>query len=97
MNYLFEVTKNGQLVQRLQTRSKRRFYNRIRTINWQDRPLRVYLRVNYGMAIGNKGKMENFYNDGYYETEEDFLTTLAAFTEADLVNELKSKTNKSEA
>lgn len=80
-SFLFKVIKNGKTIQRYQTHSKRRFYNRIRTINWQNYPSKVYLRVNYGRGMTTQGKMENFWNDGYYETKEDFWGALKAFLE----------------
>lgn len=82
LNFLFRVTKNGKTIQRCQTYSRRRFYNRIGTINWQNKPLKVYLRVNYGRALCNRGCVCSFYNDGVYETKQDILYTLAAFIEA---------------
>ena len=80
-NFTFRVIKNGKVVERCQTHSKRRFYNRIRMINWQNSHFKVYLRVSYGKALTNFGKMENFYNDGEYETNKDLLEALTAFTE----------------
>lgn len=95
LNFLFKVTKNEQIIQRYQTRSKRRFYNRLRMINWQNGSLKVYLRVSYGQAMSNKGKLENFYNDGHYETKEDLLETFRAFTEPgllkDFIKEVRQK------
>jgi len=80
-NFLFKVVKNGKMIQRYQTRSKRKFYNRARTINWENSPLKAYLRVSYGMKISNLGKMESFWNDGHYEAKEDFWGALKDFTE----------------
>jgi hypothetical protein len=80
-SFLFKVIKNDKTIQRYQTRSKRRFYNRVRTINWRNNPSKVYLRVNYGRAMTVQGKMANFWNDGYYETKEDFWGALKAFLE----------------
>lgn len=80
-NFTFRVIKNGKTIDRCQTHSKRRFNNRIRTINWQNRPLKVYLRVSYGVGEDVFGKMVNFYNDGEYETKNDLLSALSAFTE----------------
>jgi hypothetical protein len=80
-NYTFRVLKNCQAIQRYQTHSKRRFYNQIGTINWQDCPLKVYLRVSYGRGEDAFGKTVAFYNDGTYETKEELLQALEAFTE----------------
>lgn len=81
LNYTFRVIKNGKTIDRCQTHSKRRFYNRIRTINWQDSPLKVYLRVSYGKRECNLGCICNFYNDGEYDTLQDLMEALEAFTE----------------
>lgn len=80
-NFTFRVIKKGKTIDRCQTHSKRRFYNRIRSINWQNRPLRVYLRVSYGKQECNFGCVCNFYNDGYYETRQELMGALDAFTE----------------
>lgn len=82
LNFTFRVTKNGNTIQRCQTHSRRRFANRIGTINWQNRPSSVYLRVSYGRNQCNLGCFCNFYNDGNYETKQDLLLALTAFTEA---------------
>lgn len=81
LNFTFRVIKNGKTIDRYQTHSKRRFYNRTRTINWKDGVEKVYLRVSYGKGIDNFGKVTNFYNDGEYKTKRDLLFALSAFTE----------------
>ncbi len=82
-NFTFRVIKNGKTIDRCQTHSKRRFYNRIRTINWQNSPLLVYLRVNYGKKECNFGCVCNFYNDGWYENKDELWQAVNAFTEED--------------
>lgn len=81
LSFTFYVTKNGKKIHGYSTRSKRRFLNRVRTINWKDRPLRVYLRINYGKHKDVLGKYTNYYNDGDYETKNDFWLALNAFCE----------------
>jgi len=81
LNYTFRTIKDGETIDRCQTHSKRRFYNRIRMINWQDNPLKVYLRVSYGKMECNLGCICNFYNDGEYDTQQDLVEALEAFTE----------------
>lgn len=71
-NYTFRAIKNNRTVDRYQTHSKRRFYNRIRTLNWEKGVKKVYLRVSYG---------NGFYNDGEYETENELLYALSVFIE----------------
>ncbi|MFZ5366497.1 MAG: hypothetical protein ACOZBZ_04405 [Patescibacteria group bacterium] len=72
LNFTFRVIKNGKLVERYETHSIRRFYTKIRRINWQNRPLKVYLRVSYGGGS---------YNDGEYTNKKDFNQVLSAFLE----------------
>ena len=72
MNFTLKIIKSGQVVQRVQTHSKRRFYNSIRTINWRNGVEKVYLRINYG---------KGFYNDGDYKNRKDLLYALLVFTE----------------
>ena len=81
MNFTFKVIKNNKVIQRVQTHSIRRFYNHIRTINWQNRPSKAYLRVSYGKYTDCFGKMVNFYNDGEYETKEDLWLAFNVFKE----------------
>lgn len=81
LNFTYRIVKNGKTIQRYQTHSKRRFYNRMRTINWKDKPSRVYLRVSYGKGLTNFGKKETFYNDGWYKNKQELLFALNAFTE----------------
>ena len=79
LNFTYRAFKGGKTIDRCQTHSKRRFYNKLGTINWQDSPLRVYLRVNYGKAICNYGCKCNFYNDGEYENKKELMFALDAF------------------
>jgi len=80
-NFTYRVIKNGKTIDKCQTHSKQRFYNRIRTIKWKDGVEKVYLRVSYGKGLDNFGKVTNFYNDGEYKTKKDLLFALSAFTE----------------
>ena len=80
-NFTFRVIKNSKTIDKCQTHSKRRFYNRIRTIKWKEGVEKVYLRVSYGKGLDNYGKVTNFYNDGEYTTKNDLLFALSAFTE----------------
>ena len=80
-NFTFRVIKNGRTIDRCQTHSRRRFYNRIRSINWRNGVEKVYLRVSYGKGLDAFGKITNFHNDGTYETEKDLFFALSAFAE----------------
>lgn len=81
LNFTFKVVKDGKIIDRCQTHSKRRFYNKLRTINWQNKPSNVYLRVSYGKKLTNYNRLENFYNDGEYQTKQELLEAFTAFTE----------------
>ena len=48
---------------------------------------KYWLRVTYGRAKDNFGKMETFDNEGEWETRKELLQALRAFTEADLLKE----------
>lgn len=83
MNFTFKIIKNGRVVQVVRTHSIRRFVNNLRTINWKDRGIKVYLRVNYGKKVDVFGKLSTFYNDGWYKTKEDLWLAFSAFKEED--------------
>jgi len=80
-NFTYRVIKNGKTIDKCQTHSKRRFYNRIRSINWRSGVEKVYLRVSYGKDLDSFGEVTNFYNDGVYKSRKDLLFALSAFTE----------------
>jgi len=84
LNFTFRVVKNGKTIDRCQTHSKRRFLNRLRTINWEDKLLKVYLRVSYGKHEDVWGKFSSFYNDGWYENEEDLWLAFNTFSEEEV-------------
>lgn len=79
MNFTLKIFKNNRTIQRVQTHSIRRFHNRLRTINWKERGLKVYLRVSYGRHKDVFGKKITFYNEGFYENKDDLWNTLEAF------------------
>ena len=81
MNFTLKVFKNNKVIQRVQTHSIRRFTNQLRTINWQESPLKVYLRVSYGKQKDCFRKLVTFYNDGWYETENNLWLAFNAFLE----------------
>lgn len=81
LNLSYKVIKNGKVIDRYRTRSKRRFLYRARTINWKKKHLKVYLRVSYGKHLTNYGKLDNFWNDGEYRTKKEFWIALRAFLE----------------
>lgn len=62
------------------THSKRRFFRKLRTINWEKRPS-VYIRVTYDQSLDVYGIKQTFYNDGIYIDKTDLLRAATAFTE----------------
>lgn len=81
MNFTYKLIKNESVIERYETHSKRKFYNKIRTINWNSPYQKVYLRVSYGKSMTNFGKIENFWNDGDYFNYKDLKLAFDAFTE----------------
>ena len=81
MNFTYKVINNGKVIDRCQTHSKRRFYNKIRTIKWGNRHVSVYVRVSYGKHLSSRNKLEPFWNDGVYKNKKDLMLALGAFTE----------------
>ena len=81
LNYTLRVMEKGKVVQRLQTHSRRRFYDKIRSIKWQKSYVSVYIRVSYGKHLSNRNKLESFWNDGVYKNKKDLMLALEAFTE----------------
>jgi hypothetical protein len=72
---MFYVVKRGFKEQRYDSSSIRRFKNHISTIKWQNQDFKVYLKVNYG---------KGFHNDGFYQSKEELLFALDAFTESSI-------------
>lgn len=81
MNFTLKVIKNGKSIEQVRTHSLRRFLHHLRTINWENKDVKVYLRVSYRKHIDVFGKRSLFYNDGWYETKEDLWSVSNAFKE----------------
>jgi len=81
INFTLKVIKNRQVIQMVRTHSIRRFLNHLRTINWQDKAIKTYLRVNYGKKVDVFGKLSTFYNDGWYDKVVNMWLAFNAFTE----------------
>ena len=80
-NFTYRVIKNGKSIEKCQTHSIRRFFNKIRSLKWQNGVEKVYLRMNYGKRKCVSGCVCSFYNDGEYNTKKDLFFALSAFTE----------------
>ncbi len=79
-NYTLKIF-HGQKVERYRTKSLRRFLRHARTIKWEDKPTKVYLKVSYEKFPDHRGKLTTFFNDGIYTNEKDFNLALKAFLE----------------
>lgn len=79
MNFTLKIKRNRQATRKCQTHSVRRFLNRLRTINWKDDQISVYLKIYYGRHKDNFGKIVPFYNDGEYENKKDLWKAFNAF------------------
>lgn len=73
IRFIFRIVKSGEIVQRYDCSSKRRFRNHIGTIKWQNEDFSVFLRVKYG---------DGYDNAGVYRTKEDLLFALDAFADS---------------
>jgi hypothetical protein len=69
--YTYRFCQNQEIYQ-YKTHSKRLFLSNLRTINWQHKPLNIYLRVNYG---------KGFVNEGIYQNKKDLWLAFNAFVE----------------
>ena len=81
MIFTYKVRNDGELIDGGYTHSIRRFRNKIGTINWKLRGIKVYLRVSGGKEQDVFGKRVSFYNDGWFENKKDLLSALKAFVE----------------
>lgn len=73
--------KTPKGIKRHDTSKIRRFLHYTKLINWQNKNLRVYLKVTYGKQRDHRNKLVQFYNDGDYETKDDFARAIRAFLE----------------
>jgi len=71
----------GKEVKRYESANKRRFFNHTRRINWKIGQIKVYLKVIYGKDKDHKGRIQTFYNDGFYTDKAEFTKALNAFFE----------------
>lgn len=79
-NYTFIVKQKGKEIERINTHHFKRFITHSRSIKWAN-DTSVYLRVSYGKSLDNFGKISTFYNDGIYQTKNEYAEALAAFLE----------------
>lgn len=79
-HFRLKVIVDGKMMTDTLTHSKRRFFRKLGTINWEKRPS-VYIRVTYDQSLDVSGKRRLFYNDGTYTDKTDLLRAATAFTE----------------
>ena len=83
-SYILRVYKNSQLINRYDTKKKKRFlyYTRLiqeKFIKFKD--LSVTIRVNYGMGMNALGQKTLFHNVGTYTNWPDLKWAVKAFDE----------------
>jgi hypothetical protein len=81
MNFTVKIYKQDKMVQIVRTHKIKRFLKNIRSLNFKDKDIKVYLKVDYGKRLDKEGRYTNFYNDGIYDNQDDFWWALNAFTE----------------
>jgi len=72
-----KIRRNSGHIKTYHTTKTKRFYAILKAENFQ----KAYLKVSYGKQKTNFGKIEDFYNDGDYETKTELLQAFRAFTE----------------
>lgn len=77
---------NGEVISYSGTR-KSQIMLKLKAVPRQNAVKKYWLKVIYGKALDNYGKMETFDNEGEYTTREDLLRTLKIFTERGLLRE----------
>lgn len=82
MKFHFKLKNYGRVAKVSTSRNSRRFLNKLALINFENGSIKVYLRVDYGKGKDVKGKIVDFYNDGWYENRQSLIQALVAFKEA---------------
>lgn len=80
-NYTLKVLQENKEILRVQTHSLRRFLTHLRMIKWENRGIRTYIRISYGLKRDTSGKFSVFYNDGWYDNEENLKYAFNCFNE----------------
>lgn len=75
---MFYTIFNGK---KHRTRFVRRFALHVGALKWEKLKGRCYLKVSYGRKMTNQGKIEEFWNDGFYTNRHDFNLAYKAFIE----------------
>lgn len=80
-NFTLKVYRGKKKVDTIHTHKLRRFSNHIQAIDFSQSGTKAYIRVYSGRFIDNRGKMNDFYNDGEYFNKKDLLKAYKAFIE----------------
>jgi hypothetical protein len=72
MNYFYKVIKNNKTIDKCSTHLSRRFLNNLRTINFQNNDISVYLKLAY---------CDGLTNVGIYNNKQELFQAFEAFRE----------------
>lgn len=85
MKFFLKLWRADGTVKRWHASRIRRIRAIFKADHFQNSMKKAYLKVWYGKAITNKGRLEDIYNDGEYETLDELRQALSAFTEKSLL------------
>ena len=81
MKYSTKIYKNNKVVQTIRSSKIRSFLKKIRSVNFKEQEIKVYLKVESGILLDNFGKYSKGDNEGTYDNHVDFWHAFNAFTE----------------
>lgn len=79
--YDLKLFLNGKLTLNTRTHKLRRFLKVLRSIKFKEGYLKAHLKVSYGKHLDVYDKYSEFYNDGIYDTKDEFWLAFNSFTE----------------
>ena len=90
IKFTLKLWKDRQASKTYSPRTIRRFWSKVKANNWH----KAYVKVTYGKAITNSGKLETIFNDGTYFSLPDIRQAVLAFTEQALLKDTYEWINK---
>jgi len=81
MKFYFKATDYGQRIKVSTSKNSRKLVNKLALVNFENGQIKVYLRLTYGIGKDTRGKMVQFYNDGWYDDRHLLMEALTAFRE----------------
>lgn len=78
-NYTLKILEDGKVVSYISTHAQRRFTTHLASINFENRSLKIYLKVFYGKKKDWYGKLSTFYNDCWVTNKNDLLDMFEYF------------------